>query len=84
MNGAKRLTRLTRDADTIRSADQLHGVFIHPYEPDGVNARENAAVEATGTYLKTQSPNRNHIISLHEQNQGILGTLRITLRLPSW
>lgn len=45
------LTWFAADADTIRPPDQLHGVFIHFHQANGVHPWQDPAVEATGPDL---------------------------------
>lgn len=46
------LTWFAADTDTIRPPDQLHGVFIHPHQTDGVHIWQDPAVEATRPHLE--------------------------------
>lgn len=45
-------TRFTGNADTIRSPNELHGLFIDPHQPDGIDEGQNLAVEATSSDLR--------------------------------
>lgn len=45
------LTWLAADADTIWPPDQLHGVFVHFHQADGVHPWQDPAVEAAGPNL---------------------------------
>lgn len=40
-------TRFTGNADSIRSSDKLHGLFVDPHQSDGVDGRQNLTIEAT-------------------------------------
>lgn len=44
-------TRLARHAETTAVTNKLHRVLVHSDQANGVNIRENTAVESTGSDL---------------------------------
>ena len=47
------VTGLAGDADSVRTSGELHGLFIHLHQSDGVDVGQDPAVEAARARLAT-------------------------------